>query len=295
MTRPVSVGFLTLPPSVFGEPRWRVTPNGMDTLTDPSSVPSWQYTTDLLVERMITCDPQQLKVQSGLASVDELRAILTWASTSTGLQGASKAVSLQAGGNSLSVGIPGVEAGGTLRLRLVVAAGLAACGQREKLAAYRSGAILHSDEWIVHLEGEASRFPTEALSFSATGLGDSSVAWRLTVATTDLDASALSAVRLVLNTDNEVHQRLIDRPDSDEAEVTRRFMSYDIARQLVVAALAQDELMPIDYESSSIGHVLRSRLRGYFGDEGDAIEPLRARWLAEPSEIDAELQRYFQL
>lgn len=295
MTRPVSVGFLTLPPSVFGEPRWRVTPTGMDTITDPFSVPAWQYTTDLLVERMITCDPQQLKAQAGLGSADELRAIVTWASTSTGLQGASKAAPLQAGGNSLSVTIPGVETGGTLRLSLVVAAGLDADGHRDDLAAYRSGAILYSDGCAVHLEGEASRFPTEALSFSATGLGDSSIAWRLTVNTTDLDASALSAVRFTLNTDNEVHQRLIERPDSDEAEVTRRFMSYDVARQLVTAALAQDEFMPVDYESGSIGHVLRSRLRGYFRDEGDAIEPLRARWLAEPSEIDAELQRFFQL
>lgn len=295
MTRAVSLGYLTLPAEVFGEPRWSVTPAGQEPLSNPVAVAAWQYTTDLLVERLITCDSRVLREQAGLASSDELRAVVTWTSTSTGLQGSSGVVSLKNGVNEVSVTIPGVETGGSLKLRTVIAAGVKADAQRQDLAASRSGAVLYTDDWIVHLEGDASRFPTEALSFSATGLGDPGTAWRLIVDTSDLDASALAAIRLIVNTDTEAHHRLTNLADTEQAEITRRFMSYDVARQLVLAGLAQEELTSIEYEPGSVGSVLRSRLKGYFGAEGDAVEPLRARWLLAPADIDAELQRHFNL
>lgn len=295
MTRPVSLGFMTIPPGSLAEDRWRITPSGMEPLANVHEVPNWQYTTDLLIERSFTGDVESLRQIAGLGPADDLRACLTWQASSTGLQGSSPTVQLAGVSHSLSMLIPGVETGGSLRLRLIIAAGLKSRKGRHDLAARHSGSILHADGISVDLEGESSRFPTEALSFSATGIADPASAWSLHVDTLDLDASILSSVRLILNTDSEVHERLTERPDSEEAEVTRRFMSYDVARQLVIAALSETELMPVDYESGTLGHVLRSRLRDYFGEEGDAIEPLRARWRSHPSEIDGELQRFFKL
>jgi hypothetical protein len=121
------------------------------------------------------------------------------------------------------------------------------------------------------------------------------MAWRLKIDTSDLDASALSCVRIILNTDNAVYQRLTADPGGPESNLTQRFLSYDVARQLVAAALAQEELATVEYDRGSLGNVLRARLRDYFGDEGNAVEPLRARWAMSPSDLDAELQRFFQL
>ncbi len=295
MTRPVSVGYLMAPPESISASEWLIGPVGHELMANPPNMPGWQYSTDLVVERTLTVDLEQLRQGTALAEADHIQCVITWMSSATGLQGCSKRYQIEGGENHLSVTVPGTETGGSLRLRTVVTAALAPHSDRHPLAAHRPGSILWSDEFTTDLEGDASRFPTEALSFSATGLGGPEVAWRLKVDTSDLDASALSCVRIILNTDNEVYGRLAADPDSPGSQLTQRFLAYDVARQLVVAALAQEELAMVDYERASLGNVLRARLRDYFGDEGDAIEPLRARWAMSPSDLDVELQRFFQL
>jgi hypothetical protein len=178
-------------------------------------------------------------------------------------------------------------------LRTIVSAVIGVPGARHPLAATRSGSILWSDEFQTVLEGSASRFPTEALSFKDYGQEPRDCAWRLDIDTSDIEAPALSAVRIVFNTDHPAYRRLAGAQGDVEAVLTRQFLAYDVARQLVTAALAQPEFKAVDYERGSIGNILRARLATYFGQEGDDVEPLRQRWTSAPSEIDAELQPFF--
>ncbi len=283
MARPVSVGYLTAQPTSVGASEWLVTPTGLEPLANPTHIPNWQYSTDLSINRTLTVDTDELRQATRLESADEIRCLITWTSSATGLQGASEPRTVDAGANHVCATVPGTETGGFLLVQTTISTVPGPTASRSPLAAHRSGSTLWSDEIRIELEGDISRFPTEALSFDATGLGGPQ------------EASALSCVRILLNTDNEVYRRLTETPYSPEAQVTQRFLAYEVARQLVVAALAQGELSTVDYESGSLGNVLRARLRDYFAEEGDAIEPLRSRWTMFPSDIDAELQRYFQL
>lgn len=294
MTAPVSFGYLTPELGMVQASPWIITADAHEPVSDPDQIENWHYATALTVERTLTLDPNDIREVAGLGRRDRLRAVLTWTSTATQIQGCSESAILEDGANALRLPLPSGLLGGSLVLRTIVAVE-AVEPNRNPLAAHRTGSVLWSDDRVVALEGDASRFPTEALSFSASGLGSDSVAWRLDIDTSDLEALALNCVRVLLNTDNAVYRRLIDSPASSEAEATRKFLQYDIARQLSTAGLAQDDFVPIQYERGTIGAVLRARLSDYFGEDGAEIEPLRARWRSAPNEIDAELQTRFEL
>lgn len=296
MSRTISRGYLLPSPGCFNTSEWRVTPSGREPLADPERIDGWDYATDLLIERTLSVDLESVRTEAGLHSRDQLRCVIQWTSpaeTSTGLQGSSPVKILTEGRQDISCLITGFEIGGVLQLRTTVSLAIGSSDARNPLAARRSGSILWSDEHHLILEGEATRFPTELLSFSANGLGPTGCAWRVMVETADLDAPALSAVRVLINSDHPAYERLTEKPDSAEAALTREFLQYDVARQLVLAALAEDELKAVDYEQGSIGAILRARLMTYFSAEGRDIAPLRQRWRLDPGEIDAELQPFF--
>lgn len=296
MTRPISLGYAVPRRDRVKASDWLVVPTGCEPLSNPSAVPHWHYATDLLVERTLSVKLDALRADSHLAAGDDVYGLITWISTSTGLQGSSERIRLVEGTNELNVSIPGIEVGGLLKLRSIITAGVrAAARNRDPLRPRRVGSTLWSEDLDILLEGDSSRFPTEALNFEANGLGPRNCAWRIEVDTTDLDAPALSALRVVLNTEHPAYHRITENADSPEAEITRQVIAYDVARQLVVAALSQDDMVASEYERGSIGGVLRSRLSDYFGHEGDEVVPLRQRWVASPSDIDAELQAFFSL
>jgi hypothetical protein len=293
MSRTVSRGYLEPSPKCFSASEWLVTPSGWEPISDPVEIAHWDYATDLLIERTLSVDIDALRTQALLDSGDELRCVIQWTSTSTDLQGSSVPTILTGGSNELRCSVPGIEVGGILKLRTTVAVGIGDNDDRNPLAARRSGSILWLDDFQLFLEGDASRFPTEALSFKANGLGPQGCAWRIMVKTSDLYAPALSAVRVILNKDHPAYDRLADTTDSAAARLTEQYLLYDVARQLVIAALLEDEFQSEDYERGSIGAVLRGRLMTYFGHEGGEVEPLRQRWRLSPADIDAELQPYF--
>lgn len=293
MSRPVSRGYREPSPECVTPSDWLVTASGREPIANPVGIAHWDYATDLLIERTLSVDIDAMRTQALLDSGDELRCVIRWTSTSTDLQGSSDPVVLTGGSNELCCSVPGIEIGGILKLRTTVAVGIGYNDDRNPLAARRSGSILWSDDFQLFLEGDATRFPTEALSFKANGLGPEGCAWRIVVKTSDLYVPALSAVRVILNKDHPAYNRLADTTDSAAATLTQQYLLYDVARQLVIAALLEDEFQSEDYERGSIGAVLRARLITYFHHEGEEVEPLRQRWRLSPADIDAELQPWF--
>ena len=293
MSRPISLGYLTPPEEAFSPSSWVVTPMGAPPLLDPSLVESWQYDTDLSVEKTIRVDLPQLRTSTHLTSADELRGVLIAKSTRTGLQHSSEVKVIRDGENTLSLHLRGAECGGALRLRVCVTSG--SINSSSRLAPSRAGSLLWSQEHRVFLEGDQSRFPTEVVSFATHPTAPIGAAWSLEVDAGDLAAPAIGCVRLILNSDHAAYGRLASEPGSPQAERTKEFMRFDVARQLVVAALTNDEFGPYEYEEGTLGWVLRGRLMNYFGEEGFDVDPLRARWRASPWEIDAQLQASFEL
>ena len=69
----------------------------------------------------------------------------------------------------------------------------------------RRGALLFSDDpWFVQLEGDATRFPTQAIDFAAEGL-PKNAAWKLRISYDDPNQPFNSAVRLLINTRHPAH------------------------------------------------------------------------------------------
>ena len=73
----------------------------------------------------------------------------------------------------------------------------------------RRGALLFSDDpWFVQLEGDATRFPTQAIDFAADRLPEKA-AWKLQISYDDPNQPFNSAVRLLINTRHPAHNALL--------------------------------------------------------------------------------------
>lgn len=291
MSRAVSLGYLVPAADLVRAEPWLVTPQGRMTLSSPDRVDHWDYSTDLVIERQISVDASKIKETCGLDPTAAVRGLISWRSTKTLLQGASDTIDLVDGPNQLTLALPGALAGGTLRVRTIIA-----CGSHlsaHPLAPKRVGSVLWSDDFGVQLEGDQSRLPTEIISFAHLGSAHADSAWYLDLDMSDLNAPVLGRLKLYINSDHPVYMRLGESAESLERILTAGFLEYDIARQLVVTALANEEFTSAEYERGSVGRILRRHLVTYFGEDGEAVEPLRARWWSCPNEIDSELQRFF--
>ena len=86
------------------------------------------------------------------------------------------------------------------------------------------GSVLWTHDSRVFLEGDQSRFPTEAISFAAHPTAPIGAAWVVEIDTTDFAAPALGSVRLLVNADHAVYRRLTDEPVSAQAARTKEYM-----------------------------------------------------------------------
>ena len=163
------------------------------------------------------------------------------------------------------------------------------------MAPRRPGSTLWAKTTRFDLEGTDARFPVLPLSFSASGIaGGRKGAWALVVENPDLSSLAVGSLRLYLNTDHPAIGSLLDSADSPENRWVQEFLRYDTARQLVTAALANDELRTgIEYDSGSLGDLLIRMISNTLGSRD--IEMIRADWKTDPGQIEAELQAALQM
>ncbi len=273
---------------------WRLSFGGHSRLENPSSLPGWQYANDIAVTRNLLVGLNTFLSTGMLQKDDHVAAQIKWTASGTGLQGAGPCSALNTEDVTLNVVIPGECSGGELELESTIFLA-SSSSHRNLLQAYRPGSVLWSDKHSIMLEGEAFRFPTEALSFELIASARPESAWLLDARADDLDSPALASVRLLLNIDSPVYQRLQLQAGSAEAERTKQFIAYDIARQLVALALNAQDLRDEDYPRGSIGQILRARLKNYFGTEAADIEALRSRWKDSPGELESILQSNFAL
>lgn len=105
----------------------------------------------------------------------------------------------------------------------------------------------------VLLEGDASRFPTEALSFKALNIENAP--WTLNAVFIDLTDSFMGSVRLLVNEDHELGRAALAQ-EVDPAVDSR--LKLEVLRTLVGVAASQEIAADEEYPSDSIGDVIDS-------------------------------------
>lgn len=108
----------------------------------------------------------------------------------------------------------------------------------------------------VLLEGDASRFPTEAVPFSALRL--ESAPWTLNAVFDDMSDSFMGSVRLLVNEDHELGRAVLAH--SVEPLLEAR-LKLEVLRSLIALASAHDVTASDAFPPDSIGEVVDSMCR----------------------------------
>lgn len=286
MSAPVSLGYLRPYPARINASEPHVT-YGDDRLVVDGRADQWDYYAPVRVEWALDIDLAGILDDCGLGRDAHVEAMISWHATWTNLRGGGPVTTVVNGENLLRLEVPGHLLGGTLNLTASVTLGHP--GSRpDDLAPKRPGSILWSTRSAVVLEGAAARMPTMAVDFAATGRGHEEGVWLLECDDDDLTVSAAGALVLYVNSGHPDMKELLDHPDQPAATALKRFMAYDITRQLILRALHHPELDDRHhYDPGTLGDLYLRLLRTHLPNT--TLQQLRRQFEDDPGEIEAEV------
>jgi hypothetical protein len=263
----------------------------------PERLVNWDPATELDVFREIELDPDRLIAEAGLGDDAQLRLLPMVRSDLTGLRivGTATDVNLSSSAGAahpIALRVPGEKLGGTVTIatRLVWLSG----SSPGSLGPTRPGSELWGDEVRCILEGEGSRFPVSAVSFSGLATLDAAAAWTLDWEPSRLEDPILGAVRLLVNTDHpRVRDSIVSGSEDPGADVVRALVHFDVARTLITTALRDETFVESAeaYPEGSVGRTIADLL-GVHWDE--APTALAARMRNFPRQFEMELQARFR-
>lgn len=266
---------------------WQLhTPGGPTALAD--EVAAWDYLAELTLSAVLEVDADALRTACHLGDRSKLRVVVTATSSTTKMRGPITVVPVTPGPIALDVRMLGHELGGRLALdTLVVASDIE---RTDALSPRAKGSILWRDRRATWLEGESARFPTDVADFGGAPFFTPGALWYLDLRSDDLDASALGGVRLVLNENHPAMARVLAGDASAEAYATLSALRWDVARQLVGAALDSDEFVERGgvFEEEALGSMLAAVLALHW--PGESPRALRQLRRTEPARFERELQ-----
>ena len=190
---------------------------------------------------------------------------------------------------TLTATVPGTTSGGRLSLETLLV--VTEANPVNPLAPTRPGSILWRNVQHSHLQGIGTQFPTDAEDFTLTRPEIARAGWKLSIDTTDPDALFLTSVRLTLDTRHAAVAKLLSGSKDAETRQLQRMIDVDVTRQLVIAALASEEIvsLDVDWAAVSAGGVLRNLLQQLW-PTGEDPQILRKWSLNDPTRIEAHLQ-----
>jgi hypothetical protein len=280
--------FPVAPPNAvrFSVPWQLHTPSGPTALAD--EVAAWDYLAELALSAVLEVDANAVRAACHLGEASELRVVVTATSSTTKMRGPVALAPVVPGPIPLDVRMLGHELGGRLALdTLVVACDVQ---RTDALSPRAKGSILWRDRRTTWLEGESARFPTEVADLGGAPFFTPGALWYLDVRSDDLDASALGGVRLVLNENHPTMARVLAGDASPEANATLSALRWDVARQLVDAALDSNEFVERGgvFEEETLGSMLSAVLALHW--PGESPRALRQLRRTEPARFERELQ-----
>ena len=285
----ISTSFLRPPPDLVSNVSWEVRAGGK-----PVSGPSakgWDYATLIDVGFRCVVDLPALLDSVSLGSLGRgsvLHLLLKWHSTNTGLRGAGEPQKVEEGPAEAQLQLDGNSLGGVLFLEAAIIL-FSASGGHGPLAPTRPGSILWSESRRLDLEGEGTRFPVQLVSFEKAGLRGPNAVWCLRWDSTDYEQAAGACLRIMLNRDHPKAEAAAREPDDRENAGTMQVLRWDIARQMITAAL--DDVAgfeTLDWPEGSLGAALAARIRTVFPSL--SLAECRALRRTGPEDFETSLQ-----
>jgi len=257
----------------------------------PTQVEGWDYAQSLDLETEVWVDAQEFVESTGLHDLSEVRLVATVDCPSTNQRHLSitpLTEFLARSQRHVTIHIPSGSVANDINLAVHIALASDMQRQEDGLTASEAGARLASSPTTrVYLEGSASRFPTEAISFSAAQMEEA--AWSIRIRFDDLRESFAGSVRLLLNSDHPVGSRLASMDETVYGAVAS-FLRLDIIRALLGAVadhLTETGLDQLPLDEDSIGAVMSELCVHYLGKDFVSVAELRR---SDPARFERVLQ-----
>jgi hypothetical protein len=255
----------------------------------------------LELRRTVRFDQGHIRTSCGLSPDDRIGVGLLWSSRLTSLKGAGEIhepdPALSDVKADLHLQLQGGEIGGSLLLRTVLMLTRSG-GEARPLVAHVLGSILWEDDppKRVDLEGAGTRFPMELRVFGDGNGFPPRAAWYLDWDRGDLSLPVLGSVRLYLNAGHPVMTAVALGDPDLELDRIREALDFDIARQLVIGALANGDFLadPDGFPPGSVGATIRRLCRGVLF-QFSTLDELAVRARREPARFEADMQAAISL
>lgn len=261
-------------------------PSGPTPLTD--EVAAWDYQATLALSAVVQVDTDTVKEICHVGEGSRLRILVVASSSTTKIRGLVASAPVTTAPVHLDIELHGHELGGRLLLDTILAGDQMISA--DELSPHAKGSILWRHRKTTWLEGEGSRFPTETADFGSAPFFTPGALWFVDIRTDDLDAAALGSVRLVLNEAHPLVARLLAGDATAEVEAIMDFLRWDVARQLVLAALNSEEFIERDgrFGEETFGAMLAGVIEQNW--PGESPRALRQVLHSDPGRLERELQ-----
>jgi hypothetical protein len=260
-------------------------------------IDGWDYLTELQVRSVVDVDIDQVWADCDLPYDTGVSLVALWHSRAANNRGVgSKEPVWDTSRVLLSSSIPSSEVAERLTLtrQLVLDEDIS---PDNPLAPSRAGSILWieppEERTTLLLEGDAARFPTQLASF--VGTVHEGAAWLLDLAVDRLDDSPMSALLLWVNESHPAIETMRQTAGHPMGRTIESVMQWDVARQMITAALANEEFRDRwgHFDPDSLGGTLQLLIqRALPGEEPDALHALAS---SRPRLFEARLQSALDL
>ncbi len=254
-----------------------------------SQLDAWDYDQALTIGTSPEIDTFELIKSTGIEDPSQIHVVVTVDCSSTSRRFLAHApVDQYLGGSDRWIGVDIPRGAAALDLKMTCQLVLMADRRSSGNAArFKGSRLTTSPTTRLVLEGEASRFPTEALSFS--DLRWEPAAWSVRIDLEDLDEAFRGAVRLVLNTDHPVGAALSSM-DPRTYGALGSVLRIDIVRSVLLTAIehiSRGGKAQSGFEEESFGSVAEQMSNDHFGMGLSDIAELRA---TNPARFERVLQ-----
>lgn len=297
MTRLTVLPHLTAIAGVTADP-WMIDIHGRSEVAT-ALLPGWDYSVPVRFQCTVKVDVDEVQSQCELPPDAEIGLTATLDCSSTFLRMTVPPVKVTSSERyDIAIAPQSSDIAGSVRLDLCLIL-LHGGAAQSRLAATVPGSVLWREEpdarTRIALEGDATRFPTEARDFTSSGLFDPNAAWYLDLDLAQLDASPMHSVRLVVNEAHPGMAKVIRGDDDPEVVAISSAMYWDVARRMIHMALDQREFVESwgHFSEDSIGLVVEQLLKRVFPH--DDASTLHGEREFNPDRFESRLQGRLRL